>query len=126
MEVIEGIVSRRGWFLINVAIIIGASASMYLIKPEFWLVGLMLAGLGLMYAWMWLLGKATRKVDGFVAKRRGLTPEQYEARKPIIRFDLGGWPFQKQAKEGPQELNGWFLLVSVTSAFMLAEYLQSL
>lgn len=118
--------SRRGWFLVNVALVIGASASMYLIKPELWLVGLMFGAMCLMYAWMWLIGKVGRKVEAAVAKRRGLTPEQYEARKPNIRFDLGGWPFQKQVQGQRQEINGWVFLVGVMFAFILGKYLSTL
>jgi hypothetical protein len=63
---------------------------MYLIKPELWVVGLMFGAMCLMYAWMWLLGRVGQKVEAAVAKRRSLTSEQHEVRKPVFRFDLGG------------------------------------
>ena len=72
----------------------------------------------------WIVGKVGRKVEAAVAKRRGLTPEQYEARKPIFRFDLGGWPFQKQAQGQRQEINGWVFLAGGMSVFILGKYLS--
>jgi len=75
---------------------------------------------------MWLVGKVARRVEAVVARRKGLTPEQYEANKPIFRFDLGGWPFQKQGRSERREFNAWILLVGVTSAYMLGKYLSTL
>jgi hypothetical protein len=54
--------SPRGWFLINAALTVGASASVYLIKPKIWLVVVMFVGMCLLHAWMWLVGKVVEKV----------------------------------------------------------------
>jgi hypothetical protein len=116
-------VSRRGWFLIHAALIIGASASMYLIKPELWLVGFTFGAMCLMYVWMWLLGKAGQKVDTAVARRRGLTSEQYEASKPAFRFDLGGWPFERQVEGQRREYNGWIVIGGLSCAYAVGKYL---
>lgn len=99
---------------------------MYFIKPELWLVGLMFALVCVAHVWIWLVGKLVRNVEAGAAERRGLTPEQYHARKPNIRFDLGGWPFQKQVQGHRQDINGWVFFVGILSIIMLGKYLSAL
>jgi hypothetical protein len=76
-----------------------------------------------MYVWMWLLGKAGQKVDTAVARRRGLTSEQYEASKPAFRFDLGGWPFERQVEGQRREYNGWIVIGGLSCAYAVGKYL---
>jgi hypothetical protein len=115
------------WLLITGSAITGVLAWVYYLKPDIRLaviiVGLMVVGLCVLRAWMWLADKASKKIETRAAKRMGLTPEQYEARKPTFRFDLGGWPFQSQVEGQSREYNGWIVIGGLSCAYALGKCL---
>lgn len=119
-------VSQRSWLVIHAALIVGASASIYLITPKLWLVGFTFGALSLMYGWIWFLGKVGEKIDTAAARRRGLTSAEYEASKPAFRFDLKGWPFQTQIEGQRREYNGWIVIGGLSVAYAAGKYLLDL
>jgi dolichyl-phosphate-mannose--protein O-mannosyl transferase len=66
------------WLLIAGSAITCALAWVYYLKPDIRLaviiVGLMVVGLCVLRAWMWLADKASKKIETRAAERMGLTP----------------------------------------------------